>query len=921
MIRSTSPRLRLVRVAAGLAVGTLALAACSSAPSADPDRSTAAVGEVDNPGGEAEGESEVGLPWGPQERQGETAGEAGGEESFEARTAAEQFLNQRLAPGIVEPGAYGAAATGWNSLTVAGGAWSHLTGLKYDADAEQYRDYYSNSSGGAGYVTGRVSALAASGSYVYAGGAQGGVWRSSTGGGSWTPISDKLPALSSGDLQIAKKNGWLWYATGDSSTGAGSYVGSGVYALSTPTTGTFTSADRVGGPELESTVINAIRFSKDGTVAYAATNRGLWKHSATSKTGGWTLVFAQNKDYLPAIPTANPPVPAGASATAANAPYKNFVTDLQIDPKNAAHLVLAAAWRGGDPTNGFYESKDAGATWAKVNLNGGIDAQDIGNTSFAYSADGSKLYAVVQSMKLYNKATGTVNSYLKGVYVSNSGNPAGPWTAIADQRKLANSGSALKQSIGGKGYGPGIQSWYNQFIAVDPADPNHVYMGLEEVYETRNGGSTWKTVGPYWNFYFSCWNPSVANTATTVAGCNRSTHPDQHSVAFGTKDGQPFVYVGNDGGVYGRPLAGKEDAEGHATDWTSFNDGSIDTLQYYAVGVGKVSTANTGSQKLGWSSGVIVSGGLQDNGGSILHPGDSSMGSNFGGDGGDVLVDPKDGCNIVQEYVDLSMRVTNTCASPSDLDSFLDPSKATTYDIAPPDVAARFIAPFAADPDDTSTWIAGGKTVWSQKNGFAIRSGSEWKAEFDLGTDPATGAPHTATAVAVSGNRAYVSWCGPCNNSGFSRGIATGVLGDPSSWKQLTLGSTVPSRYIGGLTIDPTNTQHAFAVFSSFSRNWTEGPGAGVGHVYETSDGGTTWTDISANLPDVPTNSIKRLANGTLVVGTDLGVAVRPAGQTQWKKLGSALPLTVVTDVEAGPDGKVYVATFGRGLWALPYAG
>jgi hypothetical protein len=793
--------------------------------------------------------------------------------------------------------------------------------VKYDADAEQYRDYYSNSSGGSGYVTGRISALTASGTTLYAGGAQGGVWRSTTGGGSWTPISDTLPALSSGDLQIGTKSGyqWLWYATGDASTGSGSYVGSGVYALANPGSSKFSGpSDRVGGPELESSVINALRFSKDGATVYAATNRGLWKHSATTKSGGWTLVFAQNKAYLPAFPTASPAVADGGKSTDPSAAYKNWVTDLQIDPKNPAHLVLAAAWRGGDATNGFYESTNGGATWARVNLNGGIDSTDIGNTSFAYSKDGTKLYAVVQSMKLYNKVTGTVNSYLKGIYVSNSGNPAGPWTTIADQRKLANSGSALKQSIGGKGYGPGIQSWYNQFVAVDPTNPLHVYVGLEEVYETRDGGSTWKTVGPYWNFYFSCWNPTVPNTATTIAGCNNTTHPDQHSIAFGTNDGKPFVFVGNDGGVYGRPVTGKEDADGHAKDWKSFNDGTIDTLQYYAVGVGDVNASNSGSKKLGWDSGVLVSGGLQDNGGSILHPGDATMGSNFGGDGGDVLVDPNDGCNIVQEYVELSMRVTNTCASPDDIEAFLDPSKATTRDIAPPDVTARFIAPFAADAGDINTWIAGGQSVWTQKKGFAIKDGEDWTKEYSLGADPTTGTLRTVTAVAVHGDTAYVTWCGPCNPNGFQRGIVTGKLGDAASWKNLTLGADVPKRYPSSVTIDPADTAHAFVTFSSFSRNWVDGPGAGVGHVYETTDNGATWTDVSGNLPDVPTNSIKLTDGGKLVVGTDLGVAIgtRSGAAYTWERLGSGLPLTVATDVELH-DGTVYAATFGRGLWSL----
>ena len=297
-------------------------------------------------------------------------------------------------------------------------------------------------------------------------------------------------------------------------------------------------------------------------------------------------------------------------------------------------------------------------------------------------------------MKLYNKFTGNVSSYLKGVYVSNSGSVAGPWTRIADSRKLANSGSALKQSVGGKGYGPGIQAWYNQFLAVDPADPNHVYVGLEEVYETRNGGSTWKTVGPYWNFYFGCWGTDLR---VDQLGCNLTTHPDQHAIAFGKRDGKAAVFVGNDGGVYARPVAGQEDREGHATDWESLNDGTMDVLQYYAVDAGDDPA----------DGGDAVSGGLQDNGGSILRAGDTVMGSNFGGDGGDVLVNPDNGCEIVQEYVYLSLSVTRNCKyqDPSDdasVDPF-DPATSGSIDIAPPDPGPRFIAPFARRRRRTST--------------------------------------------------------------------------------------------------------------------------------------------------------------------------------------------------------------------------
>jgi sugar lactone lactonase YvrE len=87
--------------------------------------------------------------------------------------------------------------------------------------------------------------------------------------------------------------------------------------------------------------------------------------------------------------------------------------------------------------------------------------------------------------------------------------------------------------------------------------------------------------------------------------------------------------------------------------------------------------------------------------------------------------------------------------------------------------------------------------------------------------------------------------------------------------------------------------------------------------VFKSVDQGVTWTDISGNFPDIPANSIQALSDGSLVVGTDLGVVVRQPGSTDWKRLGTNLPLTVAMDVELGPDGNIYAATHGRGIWSI----
>src|SRR5258708_19073057 len=179
----------------------------------------------------------------------------------------------------------------------------------------------------------------------------------------------------------------------------------------------------------------------------------------------------------------------------------NMITDVAVVPgTNGSQVLAVAGWRGGAPTNGLYLSTDGGATFSFIaNPQGWVPAKAEGRTTLAYSASGDRLYAIVQSPQLLNVGTNG-KTLLQGVYQSASGSPSGPWTKIATSEKLQASGSAQKISRIGKGYAPGVQAWYNQFLAVDSANSNHVYLGLDEVYETQNGASGWYTNAPYRNF-------------------------------------------------------------------------------------------------------------------------------------------------------------------------------------------------------------------------------------------------------------------------------------------------------------------------------------------------------------------------------------------------------------------------------------
>ena len=238
-----------------------------------------------------------------------------GDESAEAQTKAEQSAQARLAPGVVLPGAYSAAFASLSGLPVAGSSWTEVTNRPYDADDPRYRDpFASNSSGGAGLVSGRITGLAAGSGYLFIGGADGGVFRSGNNGQTWTPMTDGMPALSVGDLRLAP-DGALWLATGEANTGATAFSAPGVYRLASPLPASFSVADRVGGTELESTFVGKLRFDGIGNV-YAATSRGLWKHSASTKSGAWQRVLYPVPDpVVDGVPRPDLQSPTTTSAT------------------------------------------------------------------------------------------------------------------------------------------------------------------------------------------------------------------------------------------------------------------------------------------------------------------------------------------------------------------------------------------------------------------------------------------------------------------------------------------------------------------------------------------------------------------------------------------------------------------------------
>ena len=716
------------------------------------------------------------------------------------------------------------------------GSWTDDTALPYNSDDPRYRDIDSNSSGGAGLVTGRITGLAADDDgYVYAGAANGGVWRSTTGGGHWQPISDKLPAPSTGDLRLDGR-GRLWYATGEANTSATSFVGTGVYVLRDPRHGHVQPGDRVGGTELESTIDPQAAVRRQHRVGGHQPGRVDPLHHEPV-AAPWKLEFAPNPDYLPGGPLADDP----------NAPYKNIANDVAIDPKNPSKVILAVGWRSGDDYNGFYTKQDG--TWQRITLAGDI-AERRRRTSAPSpsrrSADGSTLLRDRPVAGAADHQPGQRPGGHLRLQVRLAVRPvdAGRRLPEAGRLRLGADRSGLHAGH------PGLVQ------PVPPGRPEPTRstctLGLEEVFETKDGGAHLDHARAVLELRLPLLeHRPVASRPVTATRPPTPTSTRSRSAAT---TASPYVFVGNDGGVYKRPVTAQADAvrARHRLDVTQRRH-----HRHPAVLLG-------GRRHGPAAGGLAITGGLQDNGQSILRAGDKVMGSNFGGDGGDTSSTRPTAATSPQEYVYLAMSVTKNCAvndgswidRPGARPPVATSPRRTTTTARPASSPRSPPTPRTARPGSPAAGTSGSRPTATPS------------AAATSGPTPSTSAPGTSPPPSpVSGGKVYVGWCGPCNNQGFTRGIAVGNA-DGTGWHQLDpAGRRAPCPTATSPASPSTrdNPDHVYVAVNGFSRHWTEGPGAGVGHVFESRDGGATWKDISANLPDVPANAVRSVWGGGLV--------------------------------------------------------
>ncbi len=259
-------------------------------------------------------------------------------------------------------------------------------------------------------------------------------------------------------------------------------------------------------------------------------------------------------------------------------------------------------------------------------------------------------------------------------------------------------------------------------------------------------------------------------------------------------------------------------------------------------------------------------------------------------------------------------------------------------------------APFLVDPLDSSQLLVGTCRVWrGPADGLGWSSSNAISPILD-GTDNAYCSGDAlirsmaAMALPSGGEVVYVGMYGAVNGGATLPGHVLSATVNPSSstapaWTDLTLNpvsnDTRPMNYYGldisSIFIDPHDPTGK-TVYVTVAGIPT--PLENVQMVYRSTDGGTSWTALTSNLPATPANSLvvdPQSAN-TVYVATDAGVyATQQIGSCTntaagcWAPLGSGLPNAPVVQLIAEPASatvqNLVAATYGRGIWMTALLG
>lgn len=592
---------------------------------------------------------------------------------------------------------------------------------------------------------------------------------------------------------------------------------------------------------------------------------GIWK--STNSGANWTALA----DNLPQI----------------------GVSGIAVDYSNSNTIYIATGDKDAGDTSfsGVFKSTDGGLTWNTTGaLSGASSAGDLvihpTNNQILWCATNSGIFKTTNGGTSWtNVRTG---NFTKG---SIRLKPSDPTTVYAVSNsvfyKSTDTGATFTASTPGLPFNSG-----RLVMDVTPANASYIYIlsattgnAFQGIYRSTDSGATWTKSAATTNVFESdqAWYDlalavSSSNANEIYTGCLnvwKSTDGgatvtkvnDWSSPASATYTHADIHYlgfhgtnlfVGSDGGIYR--------STNNATSFSSLTAG-LQISQFYKVAVSK----QTASKMVG---------GLQDNGG---HAYSGSIWKNYyGADGMDTGIDPNNDNNYYG-FIQFGggLYISNDAGGSSGTSV-----NAPTAETGTNDDGGNWVTPMAIN--------AAGEVFAGYGRLYKL-NGTTWAQQ--------------STATIGSGDIEIVAVDPTNDNIMF---VSNGSALYKSTDKGITF--TNPYTATSSITSICINSNNNSIVYLT-----TSGTG---GLALKSTNGGTTFTSFSTNLPAIGKNVIRhqgRHSLNPLYIGTTLGVYYRDDSMSQWEPFETNLPNVSVTDLEINLEESIITAaTYGRGIWQSP---
>ncbi len=693
----------------------------------------------------------------------------------------------------------------------------------------------------------------------------GGLWKTTnfqSNKPGWTALTDGVITTSGGAAAFGRTPDTIYLGLGDPFDGN---AAAGAYVLKSIDGGkTWGPAVRL---TLGSTSAGNIRDLKVDTsgpqdVVLAATDFGLFR----SADGGATFAFNFSSPFLY-------PTPVG---TFAQTVWSIANTSRGWVAATESPVVGIAQTAATDGVGKLAVSTDRGATWQPLAslsetfpVQNGTQTILAGRITLGVGAPGdASVYAFTATQRegsqldLFRSTDGGAN-----------------WTALGLRSKTPvnpNSDAPNMNLMGG-------QAFYNHMLLVDPNDPNRntVFIGGQLASaKSTDGGTTWRILAD-WLGLFKL--PYV--------------HADHHAAAISPVTKQ--VFFGTDGGLFVSNDGGASWDDGK-------NEGIITELAYSIA----VSPNNP----------LFTIIGTQDNG-TFSRVADTDIWEQtLGGDG--------IGTAWSKAPVTKDVAFTSFPGSSTVVAVNTPPNIQNKWAFARNGINRRFGNFFTAFATPSAAADQTGQVFYTYTSRAIYRTSDAGGTWTDIGhtlipgtTNPPV--PNTPPSPGINAARIF-------------RDTPHGIGVSPETDGQnhvavVCNGGFVVVTHNGGATWTQAALIGTVPAWQGFNSNaeWadnttlyiaSESPLVGSGRVAKSTDGGDTFTNVSAGLPDVPVARlvVSPVDKNTVYAATFLGVYRTTNGGASWSRFGAGLPFVEVDDIYVAPNaGFLRIASFGRGVWEI----